>query len=99
MERLTTMNVCKRVRYFGRVQGVGFRYTVNGLAKGYAVAGHVRNLADGSVELVAEGAADQVQGLLAAIHRRMAGYIERDTITDEAPTGFHSFHIRIHDHD
>jgi acylphosphatase len=87
------MNVCKRVRYFGRVQGVGFRYTARGLARGFAIAGHVVNLPDGSVELVAEGAADQVDGFLAALQRRMAGYIERDTINEEAPTGLHGFHI------
>jgi acylphosphatase len=88
------MNVCKRVVYFGRVQGVGFRYTARRLAQGFAVAGHVSNLPDGSVELVAEGAPDQVQNFLAAVARQMAGYIERDTISDEHPTNIHGFHIR-----
>src|SRR5439155_885059 len=46
------MNVYKRVHYSGRVQGVGFRYTAQGLAADYAVAGYVRNLANGDVELV-----------------------------------------------
>jgi acylphosphatase len=91
---MATMNVCKRVRYFGRVQGVGFRYTAHGLAQGFAVAGHVRNLPDGSVEVVAEGPADQVDNFLAAVNRRMAGYIERDTITAETPMGVHGFQIR-----
>jgi acylphosphatase len=91
---MTDMNECKRVRYFGRVQGVGFRYTAHGLAQRFAVAGHVRNLPDGSVEVVAEGAADQVEGFLAAISRQMAGYIERDTLTDETPTGVRGFQIR-----
>ncbi len=49
--------VCKRVIYRGRVQGVGFRYTVNGLARGYAAAGFVRNLPTGEVELAAEARA------------------------------------------
>jgi acylphosphatase len=88
------MPVCKRVHYFGRVQGVGFRYTAHRLAQGFAVAGHVRNLPDGSVEIVAEGEADQVDGFLAAVRRRMAGYIERDTIIDDTPTGVQGFHIR-----
>jgi acylphosphatase len=88
------MNVRKRVLYCGRVQGVGFRYTARQLAQGFAVAGHVRNLHDGSVELVAEGAPDQVDGLLATVARRMAGYIERHTIHEEAPTGAAGFHIR-----
>ena len=37
--------------YFsGRVQGVGFRYTVQNLALQYNVRGYVKNLADGRVE-------------------------------------------------
>ena len=43
----------RRVFFEGRVQGVGFRYSVRQLAKGYDVAGWVRNLPDGRVELEA----------------------------------------------
>ena len=43
------------VHYSGRVQGVGFRYTVRTLATRFAVTGFVRNLADGRVQLVVEG--------------------------------------------
>jgi acylphosphatase len=41
--------------YSGRVQGVGFRYTVKILAQGFDLAGQVHNLPDGRVELLAEG--------------------------------------------
>ncbi len=50
----------KRVIYEGRVQGVGFRYTTKDLARGYDVLGTVRNLPDGTVELVIAGEADEV---------------------------------------
>lgn len=43
----------KQVFYSGRVQGVGFRYTVKRIAGGYEVTGWVRNLPDGRVELQA----------------------------------------------
>jgi acylphosphatase len=86
--------VCKRVLYEGRVQGVGFRYTAQRLAGGYVVAGHVRNLPGGEVELVAEGAADQVDAFLAAVAERMAHYITRTTARGEAPAGRTGFHIR-----
>ncbi|QTN31535.1 acylphosphatase [Akkermansiaceae bacterium] len=50
----------KRVIYEGRVQGVGFRYTAKDLARGYDVLGTVRNLPDGSVELLITGPAGEV---------------------------------------
>src|SRR5262245_10991829 len=86
--------ICKRVHYSGRVQGVGFRYTAQALASGFAVAGYVRNLPDGRVELVAEGDVGQVNGFLAAVARRMAGYIDAAAATDEPPRGANGFRIR-----
>jgi len=44
-----------QILYSGAVQGVGFRYSVKSVASGYEVTGTVRNLADGRVELLAEG--------------------------------------------
>lgn len=51
-------------RVKGRVQGVGFRDFTERTAAALKVTGWVRNLADGDVELVAEGAADALQALL-----------------------------------
>ena len=88
------MPVRKRVLYSGDVQGVGFRYTARGLARGFAVAGYVRSLPGGDVELVAEGEAAEVEKFLAAVARQMAGNIERHTIHDETPGGLQDFVIR-----
>jgi acylphosphatase len=41
--------------FSGRVQGVGFRMTTLRLATGFDVRGWVRNLDDGTVEVVAGG--------------------------------------------
>jgi acylphosphatase len=47
----------------GRVQGVGFRWFVEREAHILGIAGWVRNNADGSVEVMAQGSRDQILGL------------------------------------
>ncbi len=89
------MAIGKRVVYQGRVQGVGFRYTTQKLAANFPVAGFVRNLPDGSVKVVAEGPADQVEEFLDALDRRMAAYIESRTVQEQAPQGLQGFTIRF----
>ena len=88
------MAVCKRVQYSGRVQGVGFRYTVQGMAPGYPISGWVRNLANGDVELVAEGPSEDVDAFLKAVAHRMMNYIERSEVTDQPPSNSRGFRIR-----
>jgi acylphosphatase len=58
----------KQVYYSGHVQGVGFRWSVKQIAKGFDVIGWVRNLADGRVELQAAGEADELSAFLKAIN-------------------------------
>ena len=52
----------------GRVQGVGFRWTTRRIAKGYPIVGYVRNLPDGTVEVVAEATPTVLDQFVAAIH-------------------------------
>ncbi len=59
--------IARQVFYEGRVQGVGFRFTVKQLARGYEVVGWVRNLDDGRVELQCGGERAEVEGFLQAI--------------------------------
>lgn len=81
-------------RFFGRVQGVGFRMTTEHIARSHAVTGYVRNLPDGSVELVAEGEREEVRRFLEAIRARFRDYI-RDVETDweTAPPQHSDFRI------
>jgi acylphosphatase len=53
----------------GRVQGVGFRFAAYDEAKDLALAGWVRNLATGDVEIVAEGSRENLQMLAAWAHQ------------------------------
>lgn len=66
--------VARQVFYSGRVQGVGFRYTVKRIAGGYEVMGLVRNLPDGRVELQAmSDDADELTAFLQAIQDSSLG--------------------------
>jgi len=81
---------CRRVFYSGRVQGVGFRFTTQHLARGFDVAGYVRNLPDGRVELVAEGAPAEIDGLLEAVRDELGPHI-RDVAIGSCPPSARPF--------
>ncbi len=77
----------RRVLYSGRVQGVGFRFISQGLAREFGVSGTVRNLADGRVELIAQGDAEVVSSYLGAVSRELAEkirsvHVEEEPVTD-----------------
>ncbi len=59
--------IAKCVIFEGRVEGVGFRYTVKDLARGFDVRGWVKNLPEGSVELQVMGEADEVADFIREI--------------------------------
>ena len=62
-----------RLLVSGRVQGVGFRWFVRERARRLGLAGRVRNLADGAVEIVARGAESDVALLLEVVRRGPEG--------------------------
>ncbi len=86
--------VSQRAYYSGRVQGVGFRYTVKQIASGFEVVGWVRNLADGRVEVEVTGEGTEVTAFLEAIGSSHLGeyirQIEKMEITppESGSTGF-----------
>ncbi|MCX6967544.1 MAG: acylphosphatase [Verrucomicrobia bacterium] len=90
--------IAKHVFYEGRVQGIGFRYTVRQIAKGYEVIGWVRNLPDGRVELLAGGPPEEVDGFLDAIaESELAGFIKNQqvhSVTAAALMGLSGFSIK-----
>jgi acylphosphatase len=84
-----------RVLFSGHVQGVGFRYTAKTVADGFEISGIARNLSDGRVELIAEGAREELEAFRAAI--RDAGlkcFIHDENVTwSAAQNEFRGFEI------
>jgi acylphosphatase len=83
------------VFFSGRVQGVGFRYQTLQVAKEYEVSGWVANLADGRVQLEAEGRAQEVKDFIAMVQERMDGNIRKVEQTNGTrPPQFAGFVMR-----
>jgi acylphosphatase len=69
----------------GRVQGVGFRYSAIREARRLGVRGTVANLADGSVEVVAEGAIDALERFLTWLRKGPPGARVQDVHVEWIP--------------
>jgi acylphosphatase len=83
------------VFFSGHVQGVGFRYSVLQVAKEFEVAGFVSNLADGRVQVEAEGTRDDVAAFVDAVQEKMHGYIRKMERTGRPrPAQFSGFVIK-----
>lgn len=83
----------------GRVQGVGFRAWVGRVAGPLGLAGHARNLADGRVEVVAEGDRVSVDKLLGLLEEeptstRRPGDVAGVIVDWSAPAGLSGFERR-----
>ena len=85
-----------QVFFEGNVQGVGFRYTVRQIAKGFDVTGSVRNLRDGRVELLATGDEGEVRAFVEAIGQsELRAHIRKQSETPlPNPPAFRGFEIR-----
>jgi acylphosphatase len=87
--------VRRRVLLTGRVQGVWFRESCREVADRLHVAGSVRNRADGSVEVIAEGPPQEVQALVAWCRQGpRAAEVTDVEVTEERPEGLVGFRVR-----
>ena len=89
-----SMRIARMVHYTGRVQGVGFRYTAASIARRHNVQGWVKNLADGRVQMLIEGAAKDVEKCLQAIRQYWGDKIVNQDVEDRETEGFPEFDIR-----
>lgn len=67
----------KHIIFYGRVQGVGFRYYAVNKANQLGLTGWVRNLPDETVEMEVEGTEQQIDELIIFLQNRTYIWIER----------------------
>ncbi len=92
------IEICRLHLFFeGTVQGVGFRFYTERAARRLDIAGFVRNLPNGAVEVVAEGKRKILDEFLSAIQTgNLSGYITGTEKIWEPPTGeFNDFGVRF----
>ena len=81
-------NPVRRHAWFaGKVQGVGFRATAARKANRRGLAGWVRNLPNGEVELAVEGSEAGVAAFLGELSSAYAGGISGLRLAEEPPEG------------
>lgn len=68
----------QRVRYVGRVQGVGFRATARSIMSRFPVTGWVRNEPDETVLLEVQGELEAVQAALSELRISMGRNIRSE---------------------
>ena len=78
-------DIAKHIIFSGRVQGVGFRFTAQRIALRYELAGYVKNLSDGSVEMLVQGRPEDLADALRDIGESFSGYIRDTNIQDMPP--------------
>ena len=86
--------MAKHLKISGRVQGVGFRYSMAEEAERLGVTGWVRNRRDGTVEAVVDGAKDAVDAILAWARRGPRGASVTEVEVSEIPESFERFEMR-----
>lgn len=79
----------------GVVQGVGYRFFAERKARRLNIKGYVRNLADGSVEVYAEGEEKNLESFLVELHKGPLGAdVHNVQVQRREPTGkFEDFRI------
>ncbi len=75
----------KHIIFIGRVQGVGFRFTARRAASRRQLTGFVRNVPDGTVEMLAQGRSEDVDDCIQDIKEYFAGYLKETRIEEIPP--------------
>ncbi len=85
------MKIARRFFISGEVQGVGYRFFAQRIAARHQVVGFVRNLADGRVEVLAEGLRENIENLRNDLATGpQFGHVEQVEEVNAEPTGHYS---------
>jgi acylphosphatase len=88
------MKVTRRLAISGRVQGVGFRYSMERKARGLGVTGWVRSRRDGGVEATVQGTPEAVAAITEWARRGPPGALVTDLEESEGSGDYASFDTR-----
>ena len=77
--------IAKIITFHGRVQGVGFRFTAQRTAARYMITGYVRNLPNGSVEMLAQSSAENITQTLRDIKETFKANLTDTSIQNVTP--------------
>ncbi len=87
--------ISSSINISGYVQGVGYRYSANRVAKIHGVKGYVKNLPDGSVFIHAEGTQQQINALVKWCHEGPSNSVVRNVQVSPAELqNFKEFSIK-----
>ena len=77
--------IAKRIIFTGRVQGVGFRFTARRAASRRQLTGFVRNVPDGTVEMLAQGRSEDIDDCIQDLKEYFTGYLKETSIEEIPP--------------
>ena len=82
--------IAKHINFTGRVQGVGFRFTARRAANRRQLTGFVRNVPDGTVEMLAQGRSEDIDDCIQDLKEYFAGYLKETRIEEIPPDPKHT---------
>jgi len=77
--------IAKSIIFIGRVQGVGFRFTARRAANRRQLTGFVRNVPNGTVEMLAQGRSEDIDDCIQDLKEYFAGYLKETRIEEIPP--------------
>ncbi len=90
------MPIAIEIKVYGRVQGVGYRYFIKQKAEEIGIKGWVKNKADGSVEILAQGEPEKIENFINYCERGTSYSSVEHVNTQEVPLSENnSFKIKI----